>query len=264
MGDTFQARIAATLLAAMMSACAAPVGDFGRRNDGIFTTILSEIGGPLTAPASPERRSSFAVTDEERDLRNLGWELARPPDRDVPGNAFFEFAWWRTLPDGWYADYPQTYYRALFTPLTASHETRYTRLLEQARADSSRLPMFRLIATKVGKADGARRAALQALAADAALTSETERRIEENVGIIRNVCLALNHRLQAYRYVMGRMVVETPSIRAIDVESALDAFAWEITACEPVAKASASSPNDTNAQLAETRARKRLPPLITK
>lgn len=267
MRQTAVRSIFAGILTALLAGCAAPVGDFGRQGTGLFSTTINEFAGP-TSPAFQKPfsypSSPFALTDEERDLRNIGWDLVRPPDRDVPGNAIFEFAWWRALPDGWYANYPAAYYSALFTLPVASHETRYARLIAQVNQDVVRVPTFRLAATKVAKADGARRAALSALRADTALNSATEKRISENIGVVRNVCQALMLRRDAYRYVLARLVVETPSTRAVEAEAAIDALAWEISACLPagVGEEAAAAPAATGAR--QARGQKRLPPLITK
>ena len=257
----WRANPAAALAAALaMAGCAAPVGDLGRRDSGIFASTITDVSGPFSVVAGKFPPSPLPMTDEERELRNVGWDLARPPDRDVPGNASHQFAWWRALPDGWYANYPKAYYSALFALPVASHETRYARLIEQAQYDAKRMPAFRQIATRVGKTDGARIAAARSLNADAELSAATERRVDENTGVIRSVCQALNLRDQAYRYVLGRLIVETPSTRAVEAEAAIDALSWEITACLPANVAAAAE----RATISDHRERKRLPPLITK
>lgn len=253
-------RGAALAAALTMAGCAAPVGDLGRRDSGIFASTITNVSGPFSVVAGKVPPSPLPMTDEERELRNVGWDLARPPDRDVPGNAIYQFAWWRALPDGWYANYPKAYYSALFTLPVASHETRYARLIEQAQYDAKRMPAFRLIATRVGKADGARIAAARSLNADAELSAAAERRVDENTGVIRSVCQALGLRDQAYRYVLGRLIVETPSTRAVEAEAAIDALSWEITACLPAIGVT----SDERSASSERRERKRLPPLITK
>lgn len=251
---------AALAAALTLAGCGAPIGDLGRRDSGIFASTVTNIAGPFSTAAKGVPASPLAITDEENELRNVGWDLARPPDRDVPGNAIYQFAWWRALPDGWYANYPKAYYSALFTLPVASHETRYARLIEQANHDAKRMPAFRLIAAKVGKADGARIAAARSLDADAELSAAAERRVDENTGVVRSVCEALGLRHQAYRYVLGRLVIETPSTRAVEAEAAIDALAWEISACLPANSVSA----DAQRGQGDRGQRKRLPPLITK
>jgi hypothetical protein len=217
-----------------LAGCAAPVGDLGRRDRGLYADGMTALAGPFGSFAQGEQ-AGFALTDDEIELRNVGWDLVRPPERDMPGNARDTFRWWQGLPDGFYVDYPGAYHRALITLPAASHETRFIRLATQARADAARLPAFRDVATRVSKADGARRGAVAAAAATPPLVREAERRVAENVAVTRTVCAALALRINAYRHALGRLMIETPSTRAVDAEAAIDALAWESAACLPVA-----------------------------
>lgn len=214
-----------------LTACAAPVGDFGRREGGVYADAMTAASGPFSNPPGVDRAAFFAYTDEERELRQTGWDLARPPDRDVPGNALSQYRWWRSLPDNWYGGYPQAYWAALVTLPVTSHETRYRRIILQARADSQRMPFFRDVASRVGVADGARRSALDSLAANRTLRAEAERRIAENRGVVETVCRALAIRIAAYRYALGRLMVETPAALAIETEAVINGLEWEVNAC---------------------------------
>lgn len=214
-----------------LAGCAAPVGDFGRREGGIYADTMTEVSGPFAHAYGVDRRAVFEYTDEEREMRLVGWDLVRPPDRDVPGNALSEFRWWRTLPDSYYGDYPQAYWRALILLPVSSHETRYRRIILQARADSQRMPLFRDVASRVGLADGARRSAADALAANAAMRQEAERRIAENRAVVETVCRAMAIRISAYRYALGRLMVETPATLSVETEAAINGLDWEVNAC---------------------------------
>jgi hypothetical protein len=223
-------RLAAALCCLTLGACAAPIGDLGRRERSIYADAMTDTAGPF-ARVTAQGNSLFPYTDEERELRHLGWDLVRPPDRDVPGNAQHEVRWWRALPDSWYGNYPQQYWSALQVLPVASHETRFQRVILQARADGARLPAFRDAATRVGHADGARRGAALAVGATPAFAAEAERRIAENRGVVAAVCRALALRIGAYRYAVGRLMVETPSTRSVEAEAAIDALAWEAGDC---------------------------------
>ena len=215
-------------LIAALGACAQPVGDFGRKRDSVFhDTILSRVGD--TAALARNEYSSFRHTDEERELRRRAWDLLRPPHRDdMRGNLMFELRMARVTPDEWYQDWPEGYYLSLIRAETGSHLNRYERLLWQVRADADRLPGFRDTAMQVGKADAARRAAMAALRTDAEMTVEAERRIAENQRIVDWTEWALDRRILAYRTALGRLMVETPSPRAIEVEAAIDALEWQL------------------------------------
>lgn len=236
-----------------LSGCAAPVGDFGRRDQSVYANVLTDAVGPLSHVGADNAQASFAFTDEERELRNRGWTLVRPPDRAVPGNAEFEFHWWQALPDAWYGGYPESYYVALMNLPVASHETRYERVTEAARMDGDLMPPFRDVAMRVAKADGARRGALTALAADRALRGEAEARIAENIGVVRAVCRAIDYRIKAYRYALGRLMIETPSVRSVEAEAAIDALRWELGPCNPAGQIGAAYAETPSSRLPRQR-----------
>lgn len=213
-----------------LAACAAPVGDFGRRDGGVYADAMTAAVGPFAHPG-PGPNAVFEYTDEEREMRQVGWDLVRPPDRDVPGNSLAEFRWWRGLPDSYYGGYPQAYWSALQMLPVSSHETRYRRIILQARADSQRLPLFRDAASRVGVADGARRGAVAAIGANRELRHEAERRIAENRAVVETVCRALARRIAAYRYALGRLMVETPATLSVEAEAAVNGLAWEVGDC---------------------------------
>jgi len=223
--------LAALPVLLLLGACAAPIGDLGRRESGVFPDTMAQIAGPFAPIGRGERPALLQMTDDENELRRIGFDLVRPPDRHIPGDSISALRWWRALPDGWYGGYPAAYWSALMTLPVASHETRYERLAAQARFDSGRMPAFRDVSVRISHADGARRQAIQAVAADRDMTAEAERRIGENVAVVQTVCRALATRLAAYRYTLHRLMVETPSPRAVDVEAAVEALAWETNDC---------------------------------
>lgn len=215
---------------AALAGCGAPTGDFGRLDRGVYADAMTATIGPVS-PLVLGHGAPFPYTDEEREMRNLAWDLVRPPDREVPGGSLSGLRWWRALPDGWYAGYPAAYAAALWALPVDSHETRYERLLLQVRADAQRLPAFRDAASRVGKADGARLSALDAVAVPAEGRATARGRVEENRAVVAAVCRALGQRIRGYRYALGRLMVETPSTRSVATDAAIDALAWEAGDC---------------------------------
>lgn len=215
---------------ALAGCSSTPVGDLGRKRESVFHDTIMAGAGSFAAREREEKVSSFRNTDDELELRHVAWDLVRPPHRDdIKGNALAELRWARVVPDHYYEGYPKAYHASLIALNTASHETRYERLTLQARSDAQRLPAFRDVATRVGKADGARRAALDMLAADSALRKEAEARIYENGRIVGWVKAAMGKRVESYRYALGRLMVETPSPKSVEAEAAIDALQWEIS-----------------------------------
>ena len=222
---------AVLMLPLLLSACATePIGDFGRKDEPVFHDTIFAGAGDYTARGPRGPVSSFPMTDEENELRNVAWDLVRPPNGGGRWNGDFNFTmqWSRVAPQAWYDDGSNDFYMLMRNSGLVSHETYYELLTGQARSDASKLPMFRDVATRVGKADAARRGALNALYADEAMRHEAEARIAENGRLVAWVEDSMQYRIRAYRTALGRLMVEMPSTKAVEAESAIDALAWEV------------------------------------
>jgi hypothetical protein len=208
-----------------------PVGDFERKDVSVFHDTILAGAGDYAAKGRGEPVSSFPMTDEENELRNVSWDLVRPPGGGAHWNSDFNFSmqWSRVRPQQWYGDADNDFYIVMRNGGLVSHETYYELLIDQARSDASKLPLFRNVATRVGKADAARRGALNALYADAAMRSEAEARIAENGRLVAWVEDSMQYRIRAYRTALGRLMVEMPSTKAVEAEAAIDALQWEVS-----------------------------------
>ncbi|MES2905731.1 MAG: hypothetical protein V4691_01670 [Pseudomonadota bacterium] len=214
-----------------LTACVTqPVGDFGRKDDSVFhDTILSGAGNFIAAEKRGELVSSYEMTDQENELRRVAWDLVRPPGGGTWESDFvFSLKWARIAPDAWYDYSDNDFYMLLREGGLLSHETYYERLVQQAQGDASRMPVFRDVATRVGKADGARRAAITALQADSMMRRDAEARIDENIRVVDWVEASMLKRIHAYRTTLGRLMIEVPSTKAVDAEAAIDALEWEV------------------------------------
>jgi hypothetical protein len=223
--------IAILTLPLLLSACVTePVGDFGRKDEPVFHDTILAGAGDYTARGPGGPASSFPMTDEENELRNVAWDLVRPPHGGGRWGGNFNFAsqWPHIAPQAWYDEGSNDFYILMRNSGLASHETYYELLTDQARSDASKIPLFRDAATRVGKADAARRGALNALYADEAMRNEAEARIAENVRLVGWVEESMQYRIRAYRTALGRLMVEMPSTKAVEAESAIDALQWEV------------------------------------
>ena len=207
-----------------------PVGDFGRKEESVFHDTILGGAGRMAAFNREEAVSTYQLTDEEKELRDVAWDLIRPPYGGGSFNSDFKFtlAWSRIRPQAWYEYDAADFYRYLRSDGLLSHETYYERIIAQARSDASRLPVFRDVAVRVGKGDGARRSALRALDANAEMKHDAEARIFENGQVVAWVEHSLQQRILAYRTALGRLMIEMPSTKAVDAEAAIDALAWEV------------------------------------
>ena len=209
------------VLPLLLSACATQPGDFARKESSVFNDTVFDLDGGF---ATGSIASSYSLTDQENELRNVAWDLVRPPYN----SNLHAFYWAQVRPAAWYENDENDFYRLLRNENFASHESYYEALVNQARGDASRLPVFRDVTMRVGKADGARRAGLNALAADARMRDEAEARISENRNIVKWVEESLHYRIRSYRTALGRFMVEVPSTRAVEAEAAIDALEWEV------------------------------------
>ena len=207
-----------------------PVGDFGRKETSVFHDTILAGAGRIAAANREDITSSYQLTDEEKELRDVAWDLIRPPYGGGSFSSDFKFtlAWSHIRPQAWYEYDAADFYRYLRSDGLLSHETYYERIIAQARSDASRLPVFRDVAVRVGKGDGARRAALRALDADAAMRREAEARIFENGEVVSWVEHSMQQRILAYRTALGRLMIEMPSTKGVDAEAAIDALNWEV------------------------------------
>jgi hypothetical protein len=207
-----------------------PVGDFERKDASVFHDTILAGAGKFAAAQRGEPVSSYPLTDEEKELRDVAWDLVRPPHGGASWHADFDFTlqWSRLTPKEWYEIDANDFYVLLRNSGVVSHETYYELLINQARSDASRIPVFRDVAARVGKADGARRAAISALAANEAMRLEGEARIAENRHLVNWVEESMQYRIHAYRTALGRLMVEVPSTKAVEAEAAIDALQWEM------------------------------------
>jgi hypothetical protein len=172
--------------------------------------------------------SRYGLTDDERALRDLAYPLIEPPyDRQqwysIAGEygifglgrrgAFDRAAYWNRLVG--------TGYR--------SPAARYARLTDDIRDDTTRLPQFFETASRVLDIDAKRRKSLAYVSRLAPEERQNAlRRIHENAAIVALVRAKLKDRVIGYRYALERLVIQTPSPRAADVEHYLNSLQTRI------------------------------------
>lgn len=221
-------RPAAMIALALVLAPAAPasaqrLGDFGRPEPSIVTgTILPWIGNKL-AERRGEPVSRFQLTDHEMELRARAYRMFMPGHR----LHFFarhraELVRTRVWPDEKYQIETAGYYRSLRAQGYTSTPARYNAIEQAVRADLALIEPFLVNAERV-YADDRRR--LDALArselAAPDMSADAHARIYENRRVIDWAIVAMQWRVDAYAYALETTRIETPSLRATDVEMAL-------------------------------------------
>ena len=222
----WRCRLFALAALPLLAGCAG--GDFGEisptfvRDDMHDWLSLDAIAGRPTLP------SSFELTDDERQLRDLSYPLIEQP--------FNRQQWYSVA--GEYgvigADHRGAYERSdyashLMSSRVRSPLARYARLNDDIRNDVTRLPQFFETAARVLDIDQKRRKSLAYISDVSPMErSNALRRIQENASIVAMVRAKLAQRAAAYRIALERLVIMTPSSEVVEVERSLNQLQAQI------------------------------------
>jgi hypothetical protein len=222
------------LISAALGGCSG--GDFGRtradfRNDDMHRWLGAEVTGSVGLYAS-----SFQLTENERQLRDLAYPLIEPPhSRPAWKSVFGDY---QPLPSPWRQRviFDRTAYgRALIDEPHRSFSSRYSQLIDDVRDDITRFEPFFASAIHVIELDRKRNASLKLVSE----LSPRERddaiaRMEENTLIVQWVQQCLEQRISSYRWALERLVIQTPDGMAADADRLIGELAAQ-TANPPVA-----------------------------
>lgn len=214
-------RVFAAAALPLLAGCAAN-GDFGEvrstlvRDDIHDWVSLDATAGQRTSP------SSFALTDDERQLRDLSYPLIEPPyDRQQWYSAAGEYGVIGSDHRGGFER--SAYAGRLISSRYRSPAARYSQLTDDIRNDLTRMPQFFETAARVLDVDQKRRKSLAYVSALSAMERDHAlRRIRENASIVSLVRAKLGQRVSSYRFALERLVIMTPSPQAVDVERSLN------------------------------------------
>ena len=214
---------AAIVLAAIAGGCAQIEGDFARpRPNVIRDEALPVIGGAFAA-ARGEPTSVFAMTDDERQLRDRAYAFLAPPE----GFKFLslpvaELRAARVLPtNGPLEPSPGAYTAALVSYQYRSTTARWQRLIDDIRSDRDRLGPVVRVAERVIAMDRVRRDSFNFVRTSTPERDQAFARIEENARMIDDVRSALAQRIEIYRHAMEHLLIAQPAPVAIEAERAL-------------------------------------------
>lgn len=232
-----------------LAGCIQQTGDFGRPHKGFSENVLYPFTGSIAAKMRSEPSSSYALTEDEKELRNRAWNFLMP-ETDAPKGAWHQdhTAFYRVLPPRtpdvtlyhrtimggpqfgtWIGDSPN--WRRITNPEGAfrSLVSRYNRVRDSITTDHALIPYFKLTASQVVQADHVR---VRSLAHVGHLTDEQRdnalARVCENAMIIARVNWAFFDRAGQYRYSLEHLLVEGPEREAIPAERTLMAYEQDI------------------------------------
>ena len=215
----------AASLALVVGGCAEK-GDFGRVKPGLWNDTAGPLLGKASAMLREEPVSWSMMTDDEKELRNRAWQFITPT-RERWGFEFQagDLANKRIIPVSWAGQSAVSYHEALKNWSDRSQRSRYARLREDIENDRLLLGGFVAVACRVQEMDRVRTRALDRLDdPDPYVRSQAEARVDENQTLVRNVFENSRQRLDAYRYSLGHLVVESPDRDAVKVERVLTAY----------------------------------------
>jgi hypothetical protein len=204
----------------VLAGCATQ-GDFGEVHPSLTREDIHDwmsndaIAGKQTSP------STFELTDDERQLRDLAYPLIEPP--------YSRQQWYSFLGEHGAIGvehrgaFDRTAYATnLFGDKYRSPTARYARLIDDIRNDITRLPAFYETAARVLDIDQKRRRSLAYVTNVGQHERENAmRRIRENAAIVSMVNTWVVRRASSYKFALERLVVMTPSQQAVEAERAI-------------------------------------------
>jgi hypothetical protein len=244
-------RVMAIAVLSLLGGCGTTNGDFGEVQPYLVSDGIHDWVGPYATGSVP---SKFELTDDERALRDLAYPLVDPPYdrqqwysvageyglyRPARGPAFDRTAYakWLLSGDG---PSPLARYSAklegvrhdvttFLSPHERSPSVRYARLMDDVRNDMTQLPQFFETATRVLDIDQKRRKSMALISAlSPAERKNAEQRMRENASIVVLVREKLTQREASYRFALERLVIQTPSGQAADVERSINQLQAQI------------------------------------
>lgn len=217
--------------AALLAGCAGggSGGDFGEIPPSLVRDNIHDWVGPAAAAEKHTAPSSFELTDDERQLRDLAYPLIEPPYRRQKWDSVMnEYGGSKTFKEA-AADHT-VYFKSLMGMDVRSSSARYAQLLDDIRNDETRLAAFFATAARVIDIDAKRRESLHYITdLPQSERDNALRRIRENAAIVSLVSTRLRQRVKSYRYALEQLVVRTPAPQAATAERTLNNLSTDIT-----------------------------------
>lgn len=203
-------------------------GDFGELNRTLVRDDIHDWVGRDDIAGKPISPSSFELTDDERQLRDLAFPLIEAPyDRQNFDQVGREYGLIRDKPRQ--ATDRTAYLTHLMKVNDRSPSARYAQLTDDIRNDSTRLPQFFETAGRVLDMDEKRRKSMAYVTGLSELERKnTLNRIRENARVVAQVRASLVHRAASYRFALERLVITAPSPQAVDTERTLNQLQADI------------------------------------
>ncbi len=212
-----------------VSACARPVGDFGRAERNVLNDeLMPSIGNALSDG------SDFNLADQEIEMRDRVWRyLVAPHAYDWSGDLTVELQRTRIVPIGNKPLRTRRYYDWLHSTRFASSRVRYSRIEEDAVADLGMMPSAFASVCAVIELDRQRGIASNQLTGlEDEMAVNAMKRHAENRAVIGWFARSLYYRYESYSYALDHLLVETPHEEAISANARLSELAVWVDAAQ--------------------------------
>lgn len=212
-----------------VTACARPVGDFGRAERNVLNDeVMPAIGNVLSDG------SRFNLADQEIEMRDRVWRyLVAPHAYDWFGDVAVEFQRTRIVPISNKPFKSRRYYDWLHSTRFASSRVRYTRIEEDAIADLGMMPSAFASVCAVIEMDRQRGiASNQIVGLEDEVSVNAAKRHAENEAVIGWFARSVYYRHESYSYALDHLLVETPHEEAISVNARLSELAVWVEAAQ--------------------------------
>jgi len=205
----------------LLAGCATQ-GDFGEVQPRLVRADIHDWLSLDAIAGRPALPSSFELTDDERQLRDLSYPLIEPPyDRQQWYSVAGEYG---VIGSNHRTEFDRSAYASrLMSSRYRSPSARYSQLTDDIRNDVTRLPQFFETAARVLDIDQKRRKSLAYISDMSPMErANALRRIRENGLLVSLVRAKLAQRVTGYRFALERLVIMTSSPQAVEVERSLN------------------------------------------
>ena len=205
-----------------MSGCALN-GDFDRVRPSLVTDDIHAWVGVEAANSHGIPASRYALTDDERLLRDLAFPLIEPPyDRNKWYSVLYEYGITGNFRRDGAPFNDEAYWVRLMKRPYRSATARYAQLDDDIRNDVVRIDPFFGLARQVLDIDVRREQSLAFVSRlQPAERINAKSRVAENKLVVAWVQCSIAQRAASYRFALERLVIETPTPMAVEVERSL-------------------------------------------
>lgn len=214
--------------------------DFGRTRQTFYHQDMHSWVGEEATKSLDGAPSQFALTDNERALRDMAYYFIEPPhSRPAWHGVFGDY---QQIPAPWRQRlrFDRTAYgRKMIDEPHRSQASSYGGLIEDVRNDFTMLDQFVPLAIKVNDLDIKRNRALELIGdLSPRERGDAQARMRENVLVVQWAQQALEQRVSSYRWALERLVIMAPDAMAADADRLINelaaraAMAW--TSAPPV------------------------------